>query len=211
VSAAVLLSTLGVEGTITGAALGSVVATAGGAWYSWSLERTHSRLRPKAQNVVARVRPGGRRGQPPAAPISEAPTLPDEPVVGQPIQEDDAAQAVESKDSRRRLRWWMLALAALASFVIAMGAITAYERATGRPLASQVGGKDVGGTTVNPQPAPTPAPTESPTEQPGSPGPTVEGTPDATPTPTRTTTPATPTQTPTTSPTTTNPGGQTPR
>ena len=207
-TAAVLASTFGVEGTISGAAFGSVVATAGGAWYAWSLEQTHHRLRPKAQTIVASARSKARKDQPPAGTIkSDAPTMPNEAVAGQEIQQEGLEEPTdrgtgagheieESGKRRRRPRWLMLALAALGAFVIAMGAITAFELATGKPLAAQVGGTDVGGTTLNPAPGNAPAPTESPSEQPSSPVPTTNSTPDATPT----TSQQTPTQSLTTPP-----------
>jgi cytoskeletal protein RodZ len=100
----------------------------------------------------------------------------------------------------------MLGLAALGAFVIAMVAITAFELMTGKPLAAQVGGTDVGGTTLNPEPgkAPAPAPTEAPSM------PTTGSTPDATSTAEPTPPQPTPTQTPTTSATPTKPAGGTP-
>jgi hypothetical protein len=67
-TAAVLASTFGVEGTITGAAFGSVVATAGGAWYGWSLERTHHRLRPKVENIASIARSKIDKDQPSTPP-----------------------------------------------------------------------------------------------------------------------------------------------
>lgn len=194
-----------------GAVLGSVIATAGGAWYSWSLEHTHKRLRPKAENVIANIRSDRPKDQTP--PISEAPTLPDEPAASQPTRAGGGGKDVYDQPTgeprRSQRRWWMLGLAALASFVLAMGAIVAFERITDKPLAATVGGKDVGGTTINPVRTPTPTPTESPSDQPSSREPTAESSPDSTPTPT--TSSPSPTQTPTRSPTTTNPGGQTPR
>jgi hypothetical protein len=210
-TAAVLASTLGVEGTISGAAIGSVVATAGGAWYAWSLEQTHQRLRPKAQSIVATARSKARKEDPnPAGTIkSGAPTSRDDSVAGQEIQQQDTGEGHEGEESgeRRRMpRWLVLGLAALSAFVIAMAAITAFELITGKPLAAQVGGTDVGGTTLNPAPGKAPAPTESPSEQPSSAGPTADSTPEATPT----TNQPSPTQTPTTSATPPQPAGATP-
>ena len=61
VSSAVLLSTVGVAGTIIGAAVGSVVATAGSAIYSYYLRITHERVaqaQAAALDRVARARAG---------------------------------------------------------------------------------------------------------------------------------------------------------
>jgi hypothetical protein len=217
-TAAVLASTFGVEGTITGAAFGSVVATVGGAWYAWSLERTHDRLRPKVENIASIARSKTDKDQPATRTVTSiAPTSPAAAAADQDGKADNAERAAgighTFKESGelppRKPRWLVLGLAAFSAFVIAMAAITVYEVITGKPVSAQVGGSDVGGTTINPRPdtAPTPGPTESPTEQTDSPGPTPENTPDATPTtnsPTRT-------QTPTQAPTPTPPGGGTPR
>jgi hypothetical protein len=214
-TAAVLASTFGVEGTITGAAFGSVVATVGAAWYGWSLERTHHRLRPKVENIVARPKTDGDQSSTRTV-TSIAPPSPGGAEADQEGQAGGAERGTgvghtfeESGELRRRPRWLVLGLAAFSAFVIAMGAITVYEVMTGKPLSAQVGGTDVGGTTINPRPdmAPTPDPTESPSEQTDSPGPKPENTPDATPT---TSSPPR-TQTPTQTPTPTPPAGGTPR
>jgi hypothetical protein len=216
-TAAVLASTFGVEGTITGAAFGSVVATVGGAWYGWSLERTHHRLRPKVEKIASTARPKTDKDQPATRTVTSiAPTSPGGAAADQDGQADGAERGPdvghtfkESGALRRRPRWLVLGLAAFSAFVIAMGAITVFELVTGKPVSAQVGGSDVGGTTINPRPdlAPTPGPTESPTEQTDSPGSTPENTPDATPT---TSSPPR-TQTPTQTPTPTPPAGGTPR
>ena len=218
-TAAVLASTFGVEGTITGAAFGSVVATVGGAWYAWSLERTHHRLRPKVENIASVARSKTDKDQPVTRTVTSiAPTSPAAAAAGQDGKADAAERGPgightfnESGQLRRRPRWLVLGLAAFSAFVIAMAAITVYEVITGKPVSAQVGGSDVGGTTINPRPdtAPTPGPTESPTEQTDSPGPTPENTPDATPTTSSPTRTETPTQTST--PTPTPPAGGTPR
>jgi hypothetical protein len=213
----VLASTFGVEGTITGAAFGSVVATLGGAWYGWSLERTHHRLRPKVENIASIARSKTDKDQPSTRTVtSVAPTSPTGAEADQPGKAVGAERGTgightfeETGELRRKPRWLMLALAAFGAFVIAMGAITVYEVMTGKPVSAQVGGSNVSGTTLNPGPEapPTPGPTESPSEQTDSPEPTPENTPDATPTtnsPTRT-------QTPTQTPTPTPPAGGTPR
>jgi hypothetical protein len=206
VSSAVLASTLGVEGTIIGAAVGSIVVTAGGALYAWSLERTRTGVATGAASLAAIARSRARTGRGPRAPVPDGaarPVPPDrQPQASRVSTEQDAA----TNEPRRGPRWWKVGLAALAAFVLAMAAITAIELLAGKPLAAEVGGKEVSGTSLNPQRGPAPTPTESPTEEPSGPGSTVESPPDASPTP-ETTTPATPTQTPTLSPTMPNPGG----
>src|SRR5687767_12984352 len=65
VSSALALSALGVAGTITGAAVGAVVATTGTELYSHYLERTRRRLRMRrAALFSARSRVGVSAGRP---------------------------------------------------------------------------------------------------------------------------------------------------
>ena len=190
-SAAVAASTLGVEGTILGAALGSVVASTGGAWYSWSLERTQERLRTSAQTIVATARSKTRSGRSVAAETAAAESAVaadghdsadgdaesggnTQPAVGYDEVPDKAGEP------GRRPPWRKLAIGAVGAFLIAMAAITVFELATGQPLAATVGNADEKGTSVAPRKAsPTPTPSISPTESPSA-GPTDDGTPQPT-------------------------------
>lgn len=128
VSSAVLLSTLGAAGTIIGAALGSVVVTVGSALYGQGLDR--SRRLTRAQ--VAAVRKAGT-AQTGRAPVPAEAASPDR------------------GDWRRRLAllpWKRLALVAAALFAATVLAITAFELAAGRSVASFTGGGGSGGTTI---------------------------------------------------------------
>jgi hypothetical protein len=117
-TAAVLASTFGVEGTITGAAFGSVVATVGGTWYAWSLERTHHRLRPKMENIASIARSKADKDQPATRTVaSVAPTSPTPVAAGQDGTADSAQRASgightfeESGELRRRPRWLVLGI-----------------------------------------------------------------------------------------------------
>jgi hypothetical protein len=207
-TAAVVASTLGVEGTIMGAAVGSVVATAGGAWYNYSLERTQKRLRNSAQLLVTSTRSRIRRVGPSVAaeeitaaltPPAAAESANDaQPAAG---YHEVGAEPRETGPGRRRRRWVALAIGGVGAFLIAMAAITVFELATGQPLAKTVWNKNVSGTTVKSDeparvPSISPTDTSTPTPEPSdttTPTPTETPTPSGTGSPTPTSTPGAPT------------------
>jgi hypothetical protein len=174
VSAAVVCSLFGVAGTIIGTAVASMLATIGGALYSYSLRRTKARLRrlhqvgaasPPFTEVIKTARQQGRR------------------LVDQ-------------------FPYRITAAVVAAVFVIAMGAVTVIELGIGEPLATLFGvSHNHGGTTLGraahlgPRGSSTSKPT--PTTS-GSATPSPGGTPSPTPTVT-----VTKSVTPTTSPSTT--------
>jgi hypothetical protein len=129
VSAAVAASFLGVNGTVTGAAVGSVIATVSTAFYSHSLARSRERLAPRLRWVT---RPGST-GDPPATRTTNPARGTTGTVYG----------------SRRRRPWRLVAVSAVAVFGLAIGAITATEYAIGQPLASLFGGHATGTTISN--------------------------------------------------------------
>jgi hypothetical protein len=203
VSAAVIASTLGVEGTIVGAAVGSVVAAVGDAWYSWSLGRTQDRLRTSAQSIVAsaRTKTGTGRSVGAASVASEAAAEPSPNADASPAGGDQQAAAGYGEvpgtagEPRRRPPWRKLVIGAIGAFLIAIAAITVFEVATGQPLAATVQGEQGEGASLlggeeelkSGPPAPSVAPTTS------SPAPTRDATPEpaspAAPTPTPAETP----------------------
>jgi hypothetical protein len=203
-SSAAVASVIGVEGTIIGAAVGSVVATAGGTWYSWSLERTQERLRDSAQTILiaARSKPkDGRTVAEETAALKAAAAA--EGAAGSPEGAGNQVPAAGygevadgGSEPRRQLPWRRLAVGVVGAFLIAMAAITIFELATGQPLAATVGNTELKGTSWAPDDkgaVPAPA-TNSPTPSSPSPG----ATDDASPTPTGTEEPtASPTGKPT--------------
>ncbi|MFF8811153.1 hypothetical protein [Streptomyces pactum] len=136
VTAAVLASRLGVYGTIIGAGVVSVVATAGGSLLQHLFRRTGEVLRPAARPLRhpgpghgsgGRSRPGRGTGGPPRAVAGAygAPTV----------------HGTRLRGGRRTL------VAAGAVFVLAMGTVTGIELLAGGPL-SNLWGQDRAGTTV---------------------------------------------------------------
>jgi len=221
VSSAVLLSTLGVAGTVIGAAVGSVAATVSTAVYTRTLDvsrqqvaaqaaalRRVSRARTELDEAVEELADTGSE----AAPARTAVAV---------LERDEATDAsVGRRDGGlshvlARLSWRRLAVVAAAVFVGVMGAITAFELTTGHAVSAYTGGSDrQTGSTVpglgvdkTSTPADTVTPDE-PTEDPAAPpSVTPTGEPTEAPTEAPTTEPSdgttdgvTPTPTPTPSP-----------
>jgi len=238
VTAAVIGSRLGVNGTVIGAAVGSIVGSVGSESYAHFLGRTASRVSTVASTservdrtqssatttVIPLEAPdrerGERTGQQPLWDTGPQPAAPaDEPTrtPHQGSEVDAAAADVRVAPSPpRRLPLRAAVLAAAATFVLALAALTAFELLSGRPVSTITGGSTGGGTTLSDlfdAPPTSPAPT-------GSPSPTATGTsttpelpspsptaptrpPTATPTTTLTATPSSsPTETATSTPST---------
>ncbi|MDX3851929.1 hypothetical protein [Streptomyces sp. AK02-01A] len=169
VAAAVLASQLGVYGTVIGAGVVSVVATAGGSVFQQLFRRTGEQIRV----VTVQTKPGGRRG-----PVRDGRNDPGDPgdvtwALSGPAGRDGRFGEATTHGSRIR-GWKRPALGAVAVFVVAMIGITGYELISGQDLS---GGK---GTTVGSvvrggdRSVPPQAPADSP-----DPGPTPGGrTPD---------------------------------
>lgn len=127
VSAAVVLSFLGVAGTVIGAALASVVSTVGSALYSASLARTTERLRRTREAPAAA--PAGVSG----AATREL-----------PVHLDPR----RAPAARRRPRWTRVAVYAVAVFATAMVVVTGIELVGQRPVSALVGGDDAPSATT---------------------------------------------------------------
>jgi hypothetical protein len=162
VTAAVAASYLGVAGTISGAAVGSVISTIAATLYSNSLKRAAlaSRTLVVKQTLA------------PAVPSPQ-------PEVAEPPGEPEAAPHPLEDSVWQRIRWKPVLLVAGGVFVIAMAFISLSELALGHPI-SNSGEK---GTTVSnlggsssqpPAPATTPTPSSSDTE---TPAPSASATP----------------------------------
>ena len=226
VSSAVLLSTVGVAGTIIGAAVGSVVATAGSAIYSYYLRITRERVaqaQAAALDRVARARAGAsgvwadtrraearqqrtqllraqRQSEEASEELDEAERELDD------VQED--AGKPTWREVLAGLRWKRIAVVAGAIFAIAMLVILTFELVTGRAVSSYTGGSDGGARTSIPglghhkaSTTPTPTPSSKPSDAASTSPTTGESpSPSSTPTPSESASPTTsptPTETPT--------------
>ncbi|MGZ8736421.1 MAG: hypothetical protein ACXWW7_04585 [Nocardioides sp.] len=233
VSSAVLLSTVGVAGTVIGAAIGSVAATVGGTVYSHYLavsrDRVAAAAAARSQVRRARVDVGEAASdlamETPRAEerLDEAEHDLQQAELGLDAAEEPTAPSAW-REAVRELPWRRLLLAAAAVFVAAMVAIVAFELISGRAVSSYTGGSDKdgprtsvpglgGGDERKPKPSPTPSPAEAPsTEAPStevSPTPTESGTGTTAPSPSETPT-STPSVTPSTTPTGTSASSPTP-
>jgi hypothetical protein len=212
VSAAIVASFLGVGGTVLGAALGSVIATMGGAVYAHSFRRAGAKLsETKVLTVVTRSRAG--HGEPgpgdvpliePASSDGERGPTPPYAESGPPGTTEEEEVLQEGPVRPRWMSWKTAALLAVAAFVIAMVVVSVVELTIGGPISGGSGGTTVT-KLVHPgkakhtkhTPAPTPTtPVVTPTSQPTTavptpttPTPTVTATPEPTAT---TTTPVVP-------------------
>ena len=160
VTSAVLLSTLGTAGTIIGAALGSLIATAGAAIYSYSIRISRERVAAVQAAAIAKVnrkRTGASTRQ---IEVEE--------------KHGDQGRALW-REALARLPWKWIAIIAGAVFVIAMIVIISFELITGRSVSTVTGGTDGGGhrTTIglghptkvskSKSPSPSPSPSTSTT------------------------------------------------
>jgi hypothetical protein len=179
VTAAWVAGYFGLGNTLSGAAIGSAVATIAAAFFTTTIDRSHSIIvrtdrgtvieTPAAHDVVDE-----ESGTSLMPPVSDAP--------------DDG-------ESRwQRIQWKSVAIAAAITLAITLLGITVYEEAVGRTWGSNEPGTSIGNTvrggraSVTPTPPPTLEPTEAPTETPTQ-EPTATPTETATPTPTPTPTP----------------------
>ena len=212
VSSAVLLSTVGVAGTLIGAAVGSVVATVGNAVYAHYLSVSRARVaaaQAAALERVTRARSGAsavwadsRRNDPDHGPTT---TLREE----QAHDELDRAEheldevageapAASWRDAFVDLPWKRIAAVAGGIFVVAMLVIVSFELLTGRAVSTYTGGSDSGGRTSIPglgseRDSRTPDKEPTPTQDPTTPESSATTEPTPTPIETSPSTPTTPT------------------
>lgn len=135
VSAAVLLSTLGVAGTLLGAALGSLVITVGGAMYSSTLQATHQRVRRVTEGGIAGAGARARRPDDDARSSGR-------PAPHAASGEGEASSSTSRAEWLHALPWKRIIAASVAVFVVAMGLILAFELTTGRAVSSYTGGSN---------------------------------------------------------------------
>ncbi len=189
VTAAWIASSLGVAGTLVGAAVGSAVVTLTSAFYARTLDKGRTLLVTTASGTVIqrRVEEDGEIAETldqaaEEAPVKRAEFVPDEPAP--------------------RLHWKTIAVTTVVVLALALAAISTYELVTGETLDGSKGttiGDTLGGDKGKPEPS---DPTTEPTTTPTPTGTTTTPTPTATtPTPSATATTPTPSPTESTEPT----------
>lgn len=179
VTAAWVAGHIGFTNALTGAAVGSSIATIAAAFFTTTIDRGHS--------VLVRTERGT---------VVETPDLDD--VVDEATGTTLLPASNQTGHSRwSRINWQAVVVATIVTLTIALLAITLYEEAVGRTWGSNQPGTTIG-NTIGGQPTPTPALTETATPTP-SPNPTKSPSPTPTPTTSATPTPS-PSPTPSASP-----------
>ncbi|MBT2450269.1 hypothetical protein J7F03_24965 [Streptomyces sp. ISL-43] len=220
VAAALLASKMGVYGTILGAGVVSVVATAGGPVIQHFFRRTGDQLRESARPRGRQVPVDGGEERAPDGTMMLRQAAP-------PLPAGLSEEFGEATVHGSRVRGWKrTAVASAAAFALAIGGIAAYEAVSGNAVSS--GNKTVwGGTAQNagnaePEPAdesgtgdkgtdgtsPETGNSPSPSHPSGSPDPSPD--PDSSPSPDPTPSPTPPKPDPTPTPTPTPPQSPTP-
>lgn len=220
VSSAIVLSSVGVAGTLVGAAVGSVIFTISSSLYSTGLDRSRRRM-TRAQAAAAEklgvaqaeVRRAARRRASGTAVVGHLEHA-DEQLVEAKVRLDAAAEEEPEPWLGRltALPWKRITLVALGLFAVAVVLITAFEVVAGRPVSSFTGGTqggtgtsvtDLGGSSKPHRPTPSPTPALQPSATPTH-VPTFQTTPTQAPTPSPTVSttpsPTSPAPSPTASP-----------
>jgi len=133
VSSAVLLSTLGVVGTLLGAALGSLVITVGGALYAHSMHVTKEKAAAAA-----------RRTSKPRQPSSVGARTSNSPPRREPAPERESTPPAKESGGGlfSGLPWKRIIGLAAALFAVTMAIILAFELTTGRAVSTYTGGTE---------------------------------------------------------------------
>jgi hypothetical protein len=146
VTSAVLLSTVGVAGTLIGAAVGSVAASVGNAVYGHYIALSSERVASAKVVASARARAETERGGP--VEDVEVPVQGDldpGPVTAGP----EAPARVSWREAAKGLAWRRIGVVAAGVFVLAMGAILTFELVTGRAVSTYTGGTEHGGARTS--------------------------------------------------------------
>ncbi len=128
VTAATIASYFGVEGTLIGAGLASIVATVGTAIYDRSLSSSKAWMRRSLVRPAQGDEPVGSEG---------------EPVGTEPVPARPGGRSLPAAGGS--IRWQRVAAAGAIVFALALGTITAIEATANRPIASLLGAQPTHG------------------------------------------------------------------
>ncbi len=190
VVAAWLAGYLGLGNTLTGVAIGSVIATFGSAFFTTTIDKTHKVI----PTVLVRTDRGTvietRADHDVSVEDADGTTIhPAQPDLPEPMS---VLPSTDEPSRWSRIHWKAVAIASLLTMGVTLGAISIYESAVGRTWGSNEPGTSIGNTVRGGPapmftPMPSPTPTEEPSEEPSeSPTPTEEPSASPTPTPTAT-------------------------
>jgi len=176
-TAAALGSTLGVAGTIAGAALASIVAGVAGSLYTASLRTGREKVR-----TVFRGQSTDAASAPPA-PVDPATTFSASATSARPLEETQVIPAwdplplekpARNKRAGASFPWKRSVAVSLAVFALAAVLITGYERVSGQPLSGGTGttvsrvGNDTSSCSDDADTKTTPSPTPSSSNTPSA-------------------------------------------
>ncbi len=160
VTSAVLLSSVGVAGTLVGAAIGSIAATVGSAVYSYYIAATKDRVAAAHAVAASRVSRAQTRLQDATEGTAAGTPAADAKIAGAGEDLEQAREVLEEAEEAPArvdwrtvlvgLPWKRIMLAAGAIFVVAMLAIVSFELITGRAVSSYTGGSDSHQRTLHP-------------------------------------------------------------
>jgi hypothetical protein len=147
VTTTIAASFLGINGTVIGAAVASVLTVAGNAIYSHSIHRTGERVRTAVPAAPWRSAGTGStevlpdHAQPPGEPAAATPPIPAKAAA--PVW---SHTTTTRQPRQRRLR--RLGFATVGVFVAILGALTSAELVAGHPISDLLQGKSSTGTSV---------------------------------------------------------------
>ncbi len=148
VTSAVLLSTLGVGGTLIGAALGSLTITVGGSIYAQSMQRTKTHVGERFGNARKAGSPSNTPQNPAsteANPVGTVNASRVSTLTAEPIKPPNMAK----RGILRGLPWKRIIGVTAALFAVVMALILVFELTTGRAVSSFTGGTNgTGGTSI---------------------------------------------------------------
>src|SRR5699024_10133552 len=145
-SSAVLLSTVGVGGTLIGAAVGSVVITIGGAAYTYYLDASKEKIRKATEaarvklNAAEERKRTTRAGSPAAQARMDQALEEAEQELEEAESGTDPSERVSWRETLKNLNWKRIGMLAAGLFVLVMANILAFELTVGRPVSSFTGG-----------------------------------------------------------------------
>lgn len=147
ITTAVLLSTVGVAGTLIGAAVGSLAASVGNAVYGHYIALSRERVVSAKVVTSARARAEtARGGHVDDLAMQDAQEDPDH-ARQEPVRPEAPAR-VSWREAVKGLAWRRIGVVAAGVFVLAMGAILTFELVTGRAVSTYTGGTEQGRTSV---------------------------------------------------------------
>lgn len=150
-SSAVLLSTVGVAGTLIGAAFGSVVITIGGAAYTYYLDASKKKMRKASASAKEKLNAAQGRKRKARAGSPVAQDRMDQELNEAERELEEAESGTENservfwREVLKNLNWKRIGLLAAGLFVLVMGIILAFELSVGRPVSSFTGGSGADG------------------------------------------------------------------